>query len=352
LKKDDAIKKAKTMQFKTTEFKIKRPKELDIIDDECEVNDKNKYCLSIAISPQRKRSSLLRHRRSLNMHQLIEPDIHQVKSKSIDIGELDTHYVRESIKFIENMLGERGINPKFIDENGNHRTPRKKLRLKVKSHTMKVTSSPKKTIEVRQVVKRDFSRLPKSLTKSMVDRRKVVPEGYENIKPSKTNTTDFFSDCNDVAVEIEMRKKANRFCRLAEQGGSESLREFKREFRNDPRTYFLINSAGQNMRTPLNVACKNGKIEIVKYLMRKGSDPHVPSYISKRQPENVLEACIRGSAQSDIIEYLLEQADWSKEELRAAMKIKGISSSQKKIIKKYYLAYYGDFFTRCFLCIC
>ena len=78
----------------------------------------------------------------------------------------------------------------------------------------------------------------------------------------------------------------------------------------------MINAENSFGMRPLYVACLHGHLEVVKVLISYGADPHLLSLtdIDTKEEEGVLEMCARWS-HVKIVEYLLSQAKWTREEI-------------------------------------
>lgn len=57
----------------------------------------------------------------------------------------------------------------------------------------------------------------------------------------------------------------------------------------------------------------------MKFLLEKGSDPHMLSYVDNHEKESIIEVCGRWS-HTNILEYLLMEVDWSQREINLAIK--------------------------------
>ena len=82
----------------------------------------------------------------------------------------------------------------------------------------------------------------------------------------------------------------------------------------------MINCENSFGMRPLYIACLHGHLHVVKILVGYGADPHLPSVtnIDTKEIESVLQLCSRWS-HMQIIEYLLKEFTWSREEIQKAM---------------------------------
>jgi ankyrin repeat protein len=85
------------------------------------------------------------------------------------------------------------------------------------------------------------------------------------------------------------------------------------------------------------VAAKHGHLDVIEFLIERGANPHIRSYVSHKEKENLLEVSIRWSHVL-IVEYLISNVKWKKHEITSAYKIlinDSEDSTLKVIVKKY-----------------
>ena len=71
------------------------------------------------------------------------------------------------------------------------------------------------------------------------------------------------------------------------------------------------------------VACKNGNLNIVKLLILKGANAYILSSIGEEGEENNLQVAVRWK-HYEVVNYLLEKVDWTKEDFKDSIKTEGI----------------------------
>ena len=94
----------------------------------------------------------------------------------------------------------------------------------------------------------------------------------------------------------------------------------------------LVNKANLQGERPLYVACKHGHHDVVKLLLKNGSNPHLLSQVEEEEKENLLEVTGRWS-HVGLLEFLLETIAWEPFELNKALENQGLSEPSKQIIK-------------------
>lgn len=109
-------------------------------------------------------------------------------------------------------------------------------------------------------------------------------------------------------------------------GGDDDILKLRRELDKDPRKHLrskhdpdhLINKWNEHGQTPLYVATKNGHLKIIKFFIEEGANPHMKSYIkinsTEIEEESILDAAVRWRFTA-IVNYLLTNFDWSKDEI-------------------------------------
>ncbi len=113
--------------------------------------------------------------------------------------------------------------------------------------------------------------------------------------------------------------------------------------------YHILNRWNTHRQSPLYVAAKHGRLDVMVFLIGLGADPKMPSMVSKRESESVLEDSVRWS-HVQIVRYLVEHIDWSKDEVQNAMlQVEDDDGNPiiKKMLKDYSKLKFGKIYT-CF----
>ena len=89
----------------------------------------------------------------------------------------------------------------------------------------------------------------------------------------------------------------------------------------------------ENGKTLIYTACKEGKIEIVQFLLNKGLNPLVKSRIGNEYESN-LQVAARWNY-PNIVELLLSKVDYKKEEIIETYKMNEIEKRIRRILKDF-----------------
>lgn len=113
--------------------------------------------------------------------------------------------------------------------------------------------------------------------------------------------------------------------------------------------YHILNRWNTHRQSPLYVAAKHGHLDMVSFLISQGADPKYHSMVSKREYESILEVSVRWS-HVQIVRYLLENVDWSKEEVHKSYQHVADDEDNpvlKKLLEDYSRVKFGKIYT-CF----
>jgi hypothetical protein len=122
----------------------------------------------------------------------------------------------------------------------------------------------------------------------------------------------------------------------------------KRHFYDRSNPAHLINKPNRMNQTPLYVACRNGNLAVVTFLVREGADPHIMSSIDNDEEETPLEVSARWNHKV-IVQFLLEKVSWTEAEVKKAIKIEDINLEILAMLKRYSQKRFNCFFNF-FLC--
>ena len=108
----------------------------------------------------------------------------------------------------------------------------------------------------------------------------------------------------------------------------------ERNIKNESNNDFIFNTPlKSNGKTLLYIAVQEGKEEIVKYFLKKGLNPKIPSLIDEIE-ETPLECACRWNY-IKIINLLLENVLYNKKDIIKALRINGISNQVIFTLKNY-----------------
>lgn len=135
-----------------------------------------------------------------------------------------------------------------------------------------------------------------------------------------------------------------KFLEIILEGGSNSLKRLESIVRqnqsnkdsSDPLSKnYLFNQPLSDKTTLLYVACREGKYEIVKFMLENNFDPHIRSFTNQNDSESCLQVAARWGM-VNIVQLLLEKSEFSKEELLEVIKMEGLNREIRKTLSKYY----------------
>ena len=134
--------------------------------------------------------------------------------------------------------------------------------------------------------------------------------------------------------------------KLIAQG--ERVSKIEEEINNNPKKNFysvsdkehVLNAPSVAGHTPLYVAGSNGHLHLVKYFLEAGSDPHIWSNVTRSKTENNLEVVVRWG-HIRIVDYYLEHIEWSKIEIKEALKHKQAPIMVRNQLKVYGKEHFG-----------
>jgi hypothetical protein len=134
------------------------------------------------------------------------------------------------------------------------------------------------------------------------------------------------------------------FFELIQAGGPDALKQIEAMLQNDPKLDFfpkghfstLANQRNSRDQTALYVAIQNNNTDIAMLLIEHGADIKANSTIDVKddlkEQESNLEVAARWSV-GGILGYLLDRAEWTKEELKNALKVASTKDARNVIRK-------------------
>jgi len=200
---------------------------------------------------------------------------------------------------------------------------------------------------------RGISLLKKSVVKTIEDPDEIPEE--INRSPRKFKSTLMStSSWNPTKQALDDVRLYDRFYDLVSRGHKKDIAKLKVELERDPRKYMrdrkdpehLINKKNRLKQTPIYVACKHGNFEMVQFLLTEQADPHILSNVADNEKENILQVTARWK-HIKVFDYLMENVEWSKEEIKAVARSKGNSPEINRMIAVYSKAKFGFCFNCC-----
>jgi ankyrin repeat protein len=87
---------------------------------------------------------------------------------------------------------------------------------------------------------------------------------------------------------------------------------------------------------------------VVAFLVKEQAEPHILSNIHDDDKESPLDVAVRWNHQN-VVKYLLENVQWTEDEIKRAIKQDEINLELKRILKAYSKRRFNCFFN---FCIC
>jgi ankyrin repeat protein len=149
-------------------------------------------------------------------------------------------------------------------------------------------------------------------------------------------------------------RQQDRFFDLIQKGGDKDIPLLQRELDRDPKRHFydrsnpahLINKTNRLNQTPLYLACRNGNLAVVTFLLRQQADPHILSNIHNDDKESPLDVAVRWDHKK-IVEFLLENVQWTEDEIKRTIKQEDINLELQRILRAYSKRRFNCFFNFC-----
>lgn len=108
----------------------------------------------------------------------------------------------------------------------------------------------------------------------------------------------------------------------------------------------LINKPNRMNQTPIYLACRNGNLEIVKYLLEQQANPHILSNVDDEEKESTLQVACRWNHRQ-VVEYIIDAVQWKEADIRATIKMEGLEEEIVKILKVYAKKRFSCLFNFC-----
>jgi ankyrin repeat protein len=111
----------------------------------------------------------------------------------------------------------------------------------------------------------------------------------------------------------------------------------------------LVNKPNRMNQTPLYLACRNGNLSVVKFLIEQQADPHILSNVDEEEKESTLQVAVRWNHRHLVV-YLLGNFSWSEREIRDAIRVSDMQPEILLILKLYAKQHFSCLFNFC-LCV-
>eukprot|EP00347_Sterkiella_histriomuscorum_P006312 403353242 len=154
--------------------------------------------------------------------------------------------------------------------------------------------------------------------------------------------------------EIDYFRKVRRFFDYASRGSLRDEQRMLKELKNDIKKHLrnrddpdhLINIKNPFGKTPLYVACECGNLNIVKMLVENAVNAQLKSQVDKENQETVLQCAARWK-HFEIVQYLVENVQWTKQDLKDVIQIDNLQLRIKKYLIDTYQLRYGKIHCKC-----
>ncbi|CAD8175082.1 unnamed protein product [Paramecium octaurelia] len=160
-----------------------------------------------------------------------------------------------------------------------------------------------------------------------------------NMNVSKIHPEPSSRDCENVNEILSNLKLVDRFIYYCEQGSQSDIQNMIKLLKVYPKKHLycptdpkhILNSFNKFGQNSLYISCKNGNIEVIKFLLDQQANPFIKSKVYENFYESPLEVSIRWN-HYNCVQLLLEKSNYSNKELKAA--IRQASNPQiKQLIK-------------------
>jgi hypothetical protein len=139
------------------------------------------------------------------------------------------------------------------------------------------------------------------------------------------------------------------------EGDIKSVKKIDMILKQDPEYYlfevkdpcFTYNTPLPNGKTLIYMACLEGKVDIVKFLLDKKWNAKIKSNVDNNDGESPLQVSARWNY-LNIVKLLLEKVDYSKHDIKEALNLQGIAKGVKVVLKKYIYSRFGKTSFNCY----
>jgi hypothetical protein len=219
------------------------------------------------------------------------------------------------------------------------------------------TSSPMKNWKKLQNLFRSLNSFHKYETKNIndetefdIDLKDYKTRLFDNTIKVRKSTLDeskkslfdskLIKILEDDKFNINFKEEIHK---LIVNGDTTAVKKIDALIKKDPAYYlnditdpnFKLNTPLGNGKTLIYIACQEGKIEVVKYLLEKKLNPFVMSKFDGNELESPLGVASRWNF-INIVELLLKNVKYEKNHIEQVLIINGLTKKVRKILKMYY----------------
>ena len=192
--------------------------------------------------------------------------------------------------FSRNNPAMQQINPNFFT-GSNHSTPY------IRSYQTQIdeeSKAHKHWLKIRNVFK-SIKLMRVNIVKPLQNPEDIITDINNSPRRKRTSILSW-SSLNLTKCALDDVRKIDRFFELIQEGGDKNIQKLLEELENDPKKHIydrknpnhLINRPNRLEQTPVYVACRNGNLSIVKFLLEQEADPHLKSSVSRKEQESIL----------------------------------------------------------------
>lgn len=128
----------------------------------------------------------------------------------------------------------------------------------------------------------------------------------------------FINKQYSIVKKIDEFRKYEIFFQCIENGSEEDLKKAKQILEQDDKQFLhdttsdfhLVNKPNEYGQTPLYVACKNGHLKMVRFLVNEGAKMDKESMLTDGKIDSNLGLAIRWH-HTKLVDYLLTSFEWT-----------------------------------------
>ncbi|KAL4442317.1 hypothetical protein ABPG74_005658 [Tetrahymena malaccensis] len=247
---------------------------------------------------------------------LQQPYLKQVKSQDHNyLSNQVKDQFEDKSKILEILLQKNGQNQEQLNKKQMQKLNKVNkaivsIQRLAKTHPKKINSIFQLEDDLKSYRNRSMSKHSQSNQQKKKDTNQDNEDELENQKnkeqenPSQKNYKQAFD-------EIRRKEKMSFLC---ERGSEEDIKSIKQLLETDPRKYLrdtkdpehFLSSRNVKGLTPIYIACKNGNLEVVKFLIKSNCNYMVTSKIQKQLEETPFETALRWN-HVEICKFMLEK---------------------------------------------
>ncbi|EWS71980.1 ankyrin repeat protein (macronuclear) [Tetrahymena thermophila SB210] len=251
-----------------------------------------------------------------NIHNIQQPYLKQIKSQDNNyLGHKFDDQFEDKSKILEILLQKNGqnqepLNRKQIQKLNKVNKAIVSIQRLAKTHPKKINSIFQLEDDLKSYRNRSMSKHSQSNQQKKKETNQVEDNELEN---ETHKEQDHHSQKNYKQAFDEIRRK-EKMSFLCERGSEEDIKCIKQLLETDPRKYLrdtkdpehFLSSRNVKGLTPIYIACKNGNLEVVKFLIKSNCNYMVTSKIQKQLEETPFETALRWN-HVEICKFMLEK---------------------------------------------